>query len=485
MPRRRPKGIQLASEACTWPASLLYTDALMTQRPRPAVTSQLRRSLIACTRDGVAYAVMVGLGETYFAAFALWLGASPTQVGLLTTLPILVGSALQLGTPFAASHVGNRRWVIVSATAQALTFIPIAALAYGQRAPFWPLLAWLCVYWSLALGVNAPWNTWMGKMIPPELRGRYFGRRNVYIQAALLAALLTGGGFLHLTERSTLGPAVGFVGLFLAAMIARFVSTYFLTRQHEPAAVDAPPSTNVATILRGFFGEAHGRITRLIVLIYGAVHLSAAYFAPFMLNELKLSYAEFTLLNATVLVARVLSSAYWGDVARSFGNRRTLQVAATLLIPLSSLWVVSHNLLYLVTLQLYAGFAWSGFELLAILSFFDCTTEANRARVLALYSLLNGIAMVTSSVIGGVILRTLGPSGYPVIFIGSTMLRAAAVIFFSGKVGRKRAEEHSFASVLARVVTFRTAEGPQWIDPLLALGRRRPNRRRSSRSGDS
>jgi hypothetical protein len=36
---------------------------------------------------------MLGFGETYFAAVALLLGATPFQVGLLATFPVLAGAA--------------------------------------------------------------------------------------------------------------------------------------------------------------------------------------------------------------------------------------------------------------------------------------------------------------------------------------------------------------------------------------------------------
>lgn len=60
------------------------------ERPR------LRRDLAAISADGVAFSVMVGVGETYLVPFALALGLAAGQASLLATLPILAGSLLQL-----------------------------------------------------------------------------------------------------------------------------------------------------------------------------------------------------------------------------------------------------------------------------------------------------------------------------------------------------------------------------------------------------
>src|SRR5205085_4573733 len=119
---------------------------------------------------------------------------------------------------------------------------------------------------------------------------------------------------------------------------------------------------------RGMRKRPYGQLLTLLVLVMGAVHLSAAYFTPYMLQRLRLSYAQYTVLNAAVLLSRIVSSAYWGEMARHFGHRRALQVSGTLLVPLSALWVVSDDFAYLVALQIFAGFAWAGFELATVLN---------------------------------------------------------------------------------------------------------------------
>jgi hypothetical protein len=51
--------------------------------------------------DAASYSIMVGIGETYLAAFALALGTGETFAGLIATLPMLAGASIQLATPWA------------------------------------------------------------------------------------------------------------------------------------------------------------------------------------------------------------------------------------------------------------------------------------------------------------------------------------------------------------------------------------------------
>jgi MFS family permease len=431
-----------------------------------------RRSLRASVLDGTFHAGMVGFGETFFAAFALALGATPLQVGLLATLPILAGSLVQLAAPLGAARVGQKPWVVASSTLQALVFLPIASLALSsEHARYVELLLWVCVYWALALGINPAWNAWMGRLVPEQIRSRFFGRRNAPIHATLAASVFAAGWVIELGARLDLGPGGGFAISFAIAAAARLASAWFLSRQVDPGGAREirPP---VVEVLSRFRVEPYGRLILLIVTVNAAVHVSAAYFTPFMLRELGLSYVQFTALTGAIVVSRVLSSPYWGLIASSYGNRRALQVSGAMLVLLPVLWLVSDSFAYLLGLQIVAGFAWAGFELATFLTFFDCTTERNRASVLTAYNLLNGVAIVVGSLLGGSVLALAPLHGYAIIFAASTMLRALALAALAPGVARRPgAVEHRFGDVFLRVVTLRPGQDPD--DRPIILPRRR------------
>ncbi len=397
---------------------------------------------------------MLGLGELYLPAFALVLGARPFEVGLLTTVPMLVGSFFQLVAPGLARRTGNRAWVVGSAVLQALTFLPILGLGVSGGGYGW-LLAWVCVYWALALGIGPAWNDWMGRMVPEAVRGRYFGRRNGWLQASLLAALLLAGLIVQAATGTRFGATAGFVLIFALALLLRLASAGFLALQHEPAvkSVDQPTAVRPRRKLRP--GHPAFRVVGVLVLVTGAVNISAAYFTPYMLEELKLSYIEFTILNVVMVLARIVSARRWSEIAHRFGNRRVLQVAGTLVVPLAAMWVVSDNFFWLIALQTVAGFAWAGFDLALILNLLDCTDDDDRATVLSTYTLLNGLGIVLGSLLGGAILEALGNSGYHVIFILSSSIRLLTMLLLGRGTGRKRPGEHSFSDVFVRVVSPR------------------------------
>ncbi len=93
-------------------------------RARTALPT-LRRNLAVSTGEAGAYGAMVGLGETYFPAFALALGMGEVTAGIVASAPMMVGGVLQLISPWAIARVGSyKHWIIISAALQALSLVP-------------------------------------------------------------------------------------------------------------------------------------------------------------------------------------------------------------------------------------------------------------------------------------------------------------------------------------------------------------------------
>lgn len=398
---------------------------------------------------------MVGFGEIYFAPLALFLGATPFQVGMLATVPMLLGSTFQLVATRLAHHFGDKHWVVFSAGAQAAVCFLAAALAWTQWEGYGALLVLVTVYWTLNLGLSPAWNAWMARMIPVSMRSRYLSRRNMPVQLFLFLAIVAAGAILQSSQRTFLGAAAGFAACFAIAGLARAGSAHFLSLQHDPGkhVVRAQPSLQAA--FTGLATQPYGRLVFLLIFVVTSVNLSAPYFTPYWLKKLQLDYFQYTVLTAVSFMARVVASPYWGEIARNFGNRRALQVALVLIIPLSALWTVSESFAYMIALQTLAGFAWAGFDLCHILNLYDCTNDRDRAQVLSLFSLLNGTSIVVGSLLGGWLLEWSGDAGYHYLFILSALGRLTAVLLFARGAGDKRPGEVPFPSVFVRVITFR------------------------------
>src|SRR5579872_6923159 len=74
------------------PAHFDTTPAMFRRSRRRSLRKNLRNSV----SDGAAFAVTVGIGETYFPAFVLALGMGEIASGLIASVPLLLGAFLQM-----------------------------------------------------------------------------------------------------------------------------------------------------------------------------------------------------------------------------------------------------------------------------------------------------------------------------------------------------------------------------------------------------
>jgi MFS family permease len=369
---------------------------------------------------------MVGLGEVYIPAFALALGHGELAAGLVATAPVLAGALLQLLTPAGVRWAGtHRRWTITCALLQAAAFAPLVLGSLSGQLPLSILLVVSALYWAAGYSAGSAWNGWMAALIPTVIRARYFADRARFAQAALAVSLLGGGAMLHLC--SGRGAALlGFALLFGLACSCRLLSSQFLTRQSEVPEAPGTLGTNVSLeLLRSLRRGPSGRLFAYLIAVQLAVNVCAPYFTPYMLRQLELSYGGFVMLTAAAFLSRIAVMPLLGRVAQRHGARRLLRLAGIAVVPLSGMWVVSDNFVYLLGLQMYAGVAWASYEFAVLLLFIGTLDHRDRVGLLSLYNLANAVAMFGGSLVGGFLLDHLGMEhlAYSAIFIASSAAR--------------------------------------------------------------
>jgi MFS family permease len=428
--------------------------------PRPNPRSDLRASI----GDAASYSVMVGIGETYFSAFALALGTGETFAGLIATLPMLAGASLQLATPYALKRCGSfRTWVVMCASLQAaaLLAMPVAAWFIGSAAAGWVFVA-ATAYWAASQATGPAWNTWIEEIVPKRVRARFFACRARISQTCTLLGFVAGGIALQVGKSSGWLMAA-FVGIFIVGSACRFLSAWFLTRQSEPSQgryqTRHIPLGEMFSRTRGDVGLS---LVLYLLAVQTAVQISGPYFTPFMLAEKKLDYITYMLLIGIGFLGKVIALPLWGRVAHYAGARRLLWIGGLAIVPISGLWIacdwfsstpttyhlplgfttlhipLSPEMGYIAIVQLISGLAWAAYELAMLLMFFEAIPRQDRASVLTFYNFGNAAALVAGGLIGAVVLQLGGEShvAYLTLFGLSSCARACTVFLLRGAPNR-------------------------------------------------
>lgn len=383
----------------------------MLQSPSSQDPLELTPSLKASNRDGMAWACMVGLGESFISAFGIFLKASSLQISLLSTLPQFLGAVFQMIGVWAQRFFRSRKHAISSAVIiNALIWLPIATLAAfapQESGSVWALLGLLIVYYASTNFYNPFWSSLMGDLVPPEVRGRYFGQRNRLVGLSTFLAVFVGGQLLDLGKY--FGEVrYGFVLIFLGAFAAR-VTSYFYLRSYEdpPYEVRREHHFSFAQFLLRSPKSNFARFVFFVSIINGAANIAAPFFAVYMLKDLQFSYLHFTMITATNTATQFLTMQVWGRVSDQFGNKKILNLCGYGIALSPVLWVFSSNTFYLLLAQMYAGFVWAGFNLAAANFIYDAVTPPKRARCAAYQAMVNGTFVLLGSALGGFLVENL------------------------------------------------------------------------------
>jgi MFS family permease len=424
------------------------------ERPRAAV----KRDLRAMLGDGVAFSLMVGLGETYVPAFALAAGLGAVTSGLVATLPMLAGAALQLVTPAGVARLGSyRRWVVASATLQAASFAPLVAGGLGDGISRAWLFGAMALYWGAGMSTGPAWNAWVGALVPHGRRARFFARRSLLCQASLLAAILGAGVYLERAAGPD-DPLVAFGWLFAVASACRLASAGFLRRQSEPAGLVAShrrlASPGAWRAVRGSEGR---RVLLYLLGMQVAVQICAPYFTAYMLGPLALSYGGYMVLTAGAFASRVAILPLLGRFAHARGSRALFRVGALGIVPLPALWLVSDDFAYLFGLQLVAGAVWAALELATLLSFFETLEERDRTSILTAFNFASAVAMAIGTLVGALLFSAVEPgrAAYALLFVASSLARLLVLVALPSP----RPATHAPAEVSLRTLAVRPSAG--------------------------
>jgi MFS family permease len=408
----------------------------------PVVDKALRHSV----RDGMAYSVQVGAGETYFSAFALFLRATAPQVAVLSTLPLLLASSAQVFSAFIGNYVGRRRLVLLGCALQTLLWLPILLVPVLFGAPYAvPALLVLLVLYHSANNLAAPqWTSIMRDLVSERRRGRYFAHRTRLMTIMTFVSLVLCGVVLH--ELDTAGRTyLGFVLIFLIAFVARTISVYHLTFLQERPPTTTTPDMHIEHWWRSLLSTGAIGFSVYFALMNAAVGISAPFFTVYMLRDLKLSYFEFTMLAGTSVLCQFLMLTTWGRIADVYGNRLILIVTSISLPIVPSLWLLSDNFWALLLFQALSGLSWSGFTLSAGNLLYELVPQTRRAAYVAFHNVGTAAGVFGGAMLGALLELLLPPRG--VLLGESSTLSNLLYLFIISGVARA-----ILAALLARRV---------------------------------
>jgi MFS family permease len=391
-----------------------------------ASESKTAASLRACYREGIASQPVVHAIENYVVPFAMSLGAGLTQIGLLVAIPTLAGSLAYLASVRAVRYFGSRLQLLLDGMgAQIVLLALIGGLSFVASPPrFWILVMLVAGYRALNGLMGPAWGSLVSEYLPSHERPGFLARRARAVSVSGIGGLALWGALLWVLQ-TTLGIS-GFLPLFLAAALCRYMAMRFMRRMED---LPIHAETHTGSFWR-FLWELRqhnvGRFVLYAILLAFAVNISGPYGSVRMLQELQFSYLGYMGVQVASVLATVLAVPLWGRYAGRCGAVRILRFTGPLVgfVPLA--WMLGKHPAALMAIEVGSGFLWCGYELCVGTYLYDAVPAPNRMRVLAYFNVINGVAGFAGAALGGVLAKQVPPmlgSRLVSLFFVSAMLR--------------------------------------------------------------
>ncbi|MBM3133215.1 MAG: MFS transporter [Chloroflexi bacterium] len=401
--------------------------------PTYPVVKRIERALRFSTYEGMAFGAVQGIGERFTSAYAIALGATNPQLGLLTALPSFIGAFGQTTSARFAGLLGSRkRAVLLFATLSGCMWLPILSVGYvfPSHESVW-FIAFFALYTMFGLMTVPVWGSIMAEVVPSQLRGRYFGRRHRWSTFANMMAFLLAGGLLYLFRDRGL---VGFALVFGLAFAFRMISVGLLTTLMElPHDQKGEERLSPKAFFRGLHTTNVGRAMLYFFSMNFMVSLASPFFVPYMLRDLGMDYLMFTALEMVSILAVLWAVSHWGAAADLVGNRKMLAIASVLIALVPIVWLVSGNRAYVGFAEFYTGLAWAGFNLVSVNFIYDATPAHKRTAYLGYFNAGAGISTSLGALTGGFLIAhipTFNGSAILGMFLLSGILRLSMAFLF-------------------------------------------------------
>jgi MFS family permease len=371
----------------------------------PVPARPLRRSLNAAVAEGASAEVFAACASgAVIIGWALYLGASAAVIGLLGALP-LAAQVVSLPAAWFTSARSRKAVTLWAVGISRLTFLPLLALpaldvdASTKLHLFMTIVAVSTIFSVVG---NSAWVAWMGDLVPDRIRGRFVGRRTIYIS---IAGTLTSLGAAVLLDRLAL---IGWTGAALCALtfvacLAGVASVVLMLRQHEPP---APPEPSVSAwqTLRLALGDLRARPFLGYLLVWNAaVGISASFFAYHMLTNLRTGFLVVAAHGVGVAALRIASARLWGHAVDRIGAGPVLVfcsfgIAAS---PLTWFFVTPDRLWLIAFDAVFAGFLWAGHGIAAFDLSIGLAPRASRPVYLGAFATAGGLGFGAASILAG------------------------------------------------------------------------------------
>jgi len=402
--------------------------------------ADLRNSIF----DGMFSNIFATLtGGVFLTGFALYLRMNEFMIGLIAAIPFFV-TIFQLPISYLIGENGRRKRIALWGSALArmiwlpiliVTLLPVAS----HMTRILIILALIFLSHACASVSYVSWLSWISELVPENVRGRFFGTRNMFSGVSGIISLVLFGKVLDTLQGQTWGTLpLGFGLIFVSAVFFGMVSLFFLRRLSDPAPSSSEEVREIAAQKPRLSPLKEVNFRRFIIFAFFwnfAVYFGSPFFTLYFLRDLHYSYGFVAALGMASAFADLLGMKVWGMISDRVKNKAVMQLTSwvAIFLPLGWATVSRESFIWPIILHIIGGGFWAGMTLCTNNLLLKISPRNNCAVYFSIYNITAGLGAAISPIVAGYLLHHVSGMTFQVfsltlvplqgIFIISTLLR--------------------------------------------------------------
>jgi MFS family permease len=379
----------------------------------------------------IFFASIMGGASAFNAAFAVRLGATNSQIGLLSSIPALL--ALIVSIPagrFIQKKAKRKPWLLGTLTLSRVSMLMVALSPFIHAGSAQGLLvvSILIIMSAPASFFNVGFIPMLADVIPEENRASVFTARNVIAGATTSVSVFLFGQMLN---RMTF--PVNYQIMFVIGWVVSMLSYYFLSRlqvpDSKPVVSDGKARINLREqghILLQAFREqpAFMRITRNTILLSIGLWIAGPLYILFFVRSLQANDAWIGLQSTVSSLSTIFGFAIFRWIMARWGEPNTLKRTALAFGAYPVLVGPFPSLTLILFFAVINGFFSSGFSLSQLNQLMKAMPEEKRPEYTALY--------YTTVNVGAFLFPLVGVALANVFGIGPTLIGCGVLALIGG-----------------------------------------------------
>jgi len=396
------------------------------------------------------------VGGMFLIGYALKLGATNAQIGLMSSIPMLFVVIQLWASHMVESGISRRLLTVIGALGNVLGWIFIIMIPYVARdaTPLFKVGALITIITMVTIFAYISGNarsSWVGDLIPANFRGTFFGRLTMFGGIIGTIFALIEGRFLDVVKSHGI---TAFSLLFCFGVVVGLINTFLFMPQAD---VPIERAAKEKGAFRGYVRETFANKALIAVMIYALLWSLQSIAGPFYTTYMIRSIGERGLgmpffligtVNALVTFTMLFFSPFWGRMVDRYGCRPILVLCTFGLAPFPLMWLaIPPGHAYMVyalvaPMNLVGGFLIAGISVALSTLVYKVTPSAGRSVQFAIYSIIVTIAAAPMPFLGGYLTDKL-TSLLPWADLRVTFFLAMPFVFAAAIVARNIPEPDS------------------------------------------